>query len=82
VHDLIIDGFIEGLRDEGCDVSVADVTFAFEAALVVRTAYVSLWLDRLDEPLTPELAEFTARRIELTRYLVDLGLAIPAVRPR
>jgi len=78
VHDLLIDGFVAGLRVEDCDVSVADVTFAFETALVVRSAYQSLPFERLDEPLTPELIEYTARRIALTRYLVDLGLAIDA----
>ncbi len=77
LHDKILDGFVTGLREEGCHVPVDDVRFAFDVATVLRCAFISLPLDRLDEPVTPELAAFAARRIELTRYLVDLGLAIP-----
>jgi hypothetical protein len=76
VHDLIIDGFMRGLRAESLDVPVADVTFAFEAALVVRNAFQSLPLERLADPVTPELAALAARRVELTRYLVDVGLSM------
>ncbi len=76
LHETILDGFVEGLRRESCDVPVEDVRFAFDTALVVRSAFQSLPLERLDEPVTPELAAFAARRVELTRYLVDLGMAI------
>ncbi len=80
VHDEILDGFVTGLREEGCPVPVDDVRFAFDATIVLRCAFMSLPLDRLGEPVTPELAAFAARRIELTRYLVALGLAIPDPR--
>ncbi len=76
VHDLIVDGFVEGLRQESCDVPVTDVRLAFETALVVRNAFQSLPLERLDEPVTPELAALAARRVELTRYLADIGMRL------
>lgn len=72
----IIDGFVDGLRQEGCRVSTADVAFAFDASLVVRSAFLSFPLDQLDQPATPELLDAVTRRLELIRYLVDLGLAI------
>jgi hypothetical protein len=78
IHDLIVDGFMHGLALEACEVPVADVVFAFEAALVVRNAFQSLPLDRLLEPVTPDLVALAARRVELTRYLVDVGLGMSA----
>jgi hypothetical protein len=76
LHDELVDGFVDGLRQEGCGVSVTDVRFAFDTMLVTRSAFQSLLIERLNEPVTPELLDLAARRIELTRYLVDLGLAI------
>lgn len=76
LHAVLLDGFLDGLRREGCAATEQDVRFAFDATLVVRGAFQSLPLDRLDEPVSAELAEFAARRLELTRYLVDVGLAI------
>lgn len=76
LHDELVDGFVDGLRQEGCTVPATDVLFAFDTMLVVRSAFMTMPFHRLDEPVTPELLEFAARRIELTRYLVDLGLAI------
>lgn len=76
LHDAILDAFVVGLRQESCEVPVEDVRFAFETTLVIRCAFQSLPLEHLDEPVTPELADLAARRVELTRYLVDVGLAI------
>ena len=54
------------------------VRYGFDAALVVRSAFTALPLERLAEPPTDELAEQFAHRTRLTRYLVDLGLSVPA----
>ncbi|WP_395728548.1 aminoglycoside phosphotransferase [Nakamurella sp.] len=78
IHDVIVDGFMHGLALESCEVPMAEVVFAFEATLVVRNAFQSLPLDRLPEPVTPDLVALAARRVELTRYLVDVGLAMSA----
>ena len=43
--------------------------------VVLRSAFMSLSLDRLGEEPSHELARHLADRIRLTRYLVDLGLA-------
>ena len=51
--------------------------YGLDGAMVVRSAFTALPLDRLDEPLTDGLdALFSARR-ELTRYRVDPGLDLP-----
>jgi hypothetical protein len=72
----IVNGFVDGLRLEGCPVSATDVAFAFDASLVVRSAFLSFPFDILDQPATPELDQAVTRRLELARYLVDLGLAM------
>jgi hypothetical protein len=56
-------------------VETEDVRHGVEATLVLRSAFMSLPLDRLGEEPTRELATHAADRIRLTRYLVDLGLA-------
>ncbi len=66
-----------GLADEGMRVAEPVVAFGFRAALVVRSAFTALPLERLAEPPTPELAELMAARLRLTRVLVDIGFGLP-----
>jgi hypothetical protein len=73
--DLVIDAYAGGLAWEGMPVETEDVRHGVEATLVLRSAFMSLPLDRLGEEPTRELATHVADRIRLTRYLVDLGLA-------
>jgi tRNA A-37 threonylcarbamoyl transferase component Bud32 len=76
IHDAILGAYGEGLTEEGLTVDVEDVRYGFDAALVIRSAFTALPLERLAEPATDQLAALMADRIRLTRYLVDLGLAI------
>jgi hypothetical protein len=57
------------------------VRFGFHAALVVRSAFSALPLTRLAGGRTRADAALIADRIRLTRYLVDLGLALPETGP-
>jgi hypothetical protein len=43
----------------------------------VRSAFTALPLERLHEPMTEGLTRLVRDRLRLTRYLVDLGLALP-----
>jgi hypothetical protein len=77
VHDAVLPAYVAGLADEGMRVGTDVVRFGFHVALVVRSAFSALPPARLAGPATPGDAALVARRIRLTRYLVDLGLAPP-----
>lgn len=67
-----------GDPDGFAPIDVDDVRCGFQAVLVLRSAFMSLPLDRLGEsdPPTDDLARHLAERVRLTRYLVDLGLSL------
>ena len=79
IHDAILGSYTAGLAEEGMPVDEELVRYGFDAALVVRSAFTALPLERLAEPPTDELAEQFAYRARLTRYLVDLGLSLPGM---
>jgi hypothetical protein len=72
----IVDAYTAGLRAEGAPCDEADVRYGLDGGLQLRSTFTALPLGRLGEPLTDDLAAHIERRIELTRYLVDLGLAL------
>ena len=83
MHDALVAAYVRGLADEGLLVGTDVVRYGMDAGLAVRSAFTALPLERLTEPVTDELAAFVAERLELTRYLVDLGLALqPSVDAR
>jgi Phosphotransferase enzyme family len=77
IHDVILAAYVDGLADEGLTVDENDVRYGFDAALVIRSAFTGLPLERLAGPPSDGLERLLADRARLTRYLVDLGLAIP-----
>jgi hypothetical protein len=77
VRDIIIDAYLEGLAEEGYDGDREQVAHGLAGALAIRSAFTALPLDRLDEPPTNELDDMFRNRLQLTRYLCDLGLAVP-----
>jgi hypothetical protein len=72
----IVDQFAAGLRAEDAPGDVAEVRYGLDGGLLLRSTFTALPLDRLHEPLTDELAAHIRERLELTRYLADLGLAL------
>ena len=48
-----------------------------DGGLAVRSALTAIPFERLGDPVTHELTELFRHRLALTRYLVDLGLALP-----
>jgi hypothetical protein len=74
VHDAVLPAYVAGLADEGLRVAADVVRFGFHAALVVRSAFSALPHDLSD-------AALVARRVRLTRHVVDLGLALPTTGP-
>jgi Phosphotransferase enzyme family len=81
LHDTVLPAYTRGLADEGMPVDEAVVRFGFHAALVVRSAFSALPLAHLTGSTARADAALIARRVRLTRYLVDLGLALPATGP-
>jgi hypothetical protein len=81
LHDAVLTAYTTGLADEGMRVDDDAVRFGFHAALVVRSAFSALPLARLAGPATGADAALITHRVRLTRYLVDLGLALPATGP-
>jgi hypothetical protein len=81
VHDTVLPAYTRGLADEGMRTDEDAVRFGFHAALVVRSAFSALPLTRLAGARTRADAALIADRIRLTRYLVDLGLALPETGP-
>jgi hypothetical protein len=81
VHDAALPAYVAGLADEGLHVDADVVWYGFQAALVVRSAFSALPLARLNGPPVRDDAALFARRVRLTRHLVDLGLALPEAGP-
>ena len=72
----VVDAYAAGLAWEGLPVDLDDVRYGAAAVLVLRSAFLTIPLDRLAEEPTAGLAAHVAERIRLTRYLVDLGLSL------
>ena len=77
IHEAILGAYVDGLAEEGMKVDEKEVRYAFDAGLVIRSAFTALPLEQLSGPPGNGLAALIAERVRLTRYLVDLGLAMP-----
>ena len=81
LEEIVLPAYTAGLADEGLRVAADVVRIGLHAALVVRSAFSALPLGRLAGPPTRGDAALVARRVRLTRHLVDLGLALPSAGP-
>ncbi|MBM7783907.1 phosphotransferase [Tenggerimyces flavus] len=77
LHDEIAVAHAQGLAMDGFPVDLDELRCGFDAQLVIRSAFTALPLGRLREPASDKLADLVESRLALTRYLVDLGLALP-----
>ena len=76
LHDLLVHAYLAGLAEEDCRLDEHIVRAGTDIGLTVRSAFTALPLERLGESITDDLAALFANRIDLTRYLVDLGLQL------
>lgn len=76
LHDVLVQAYLAGLADEHHTVDAGAVVAGMDAGLAVRSAFTALPLERLADPVTDELAAAFEGRLQLTRYLVDVGLRI------
>jgi hypothetical protein len=79
IRDVVIDGYLQGLATEGFACDRRHVAYSMDGTLAIRSAFTALPLGRLTEPATAELDALIHDRLQLTRYLCDLGLALPLV---
>ena len=80
LHELLVQAYVAGLADEGYRLDEDVARAGMDTGLSVRSAFTALPLERLSEPITDELRSVFSGRIELTRYLVDVGLHIQTER--
>ena len=80
LHDLLVHAYLAGLAEEDWRLDEDTVRAGTDVGLAIRSAFTALPLERVGEPITDDLAALFADRIELTRYLVDLGLHIDLTR--
>jgi hypothetical protein len=76
LHELVVHAYVAGLADEGYRLDHDVVRAGMDTGLAVRSAFTALPLERLGEPITDDLRSLFAARIELTRYLIDVGLHV------
>lgn len=75
LRDALVQAYLVGLATEGVHASTDDVRLGMDGGLAVRSAFTALPVERLAEPVTDELTHHVAQRVELTRYLVEVGMA-------
>jgi hypothetical protein len=77
IRDIILDGYQQGLGEEGFACDRERIACGMDGALAIRSVFTALPLHRLTEPVSEELDNLIHNRLQLTRYLCDLGLVIP-----
>jgi len=78
LRDVVVPAYTAGLAAEGLHVPGELVRTAMDTTITLRSAFSALPLERLGEPVTDELAALVARRLDLTRHLVVVGLDLDA----
>lgn len=78
LHDILLHAYLTGLADEGHHPDPDAVRFGFDASLVIRSGFTALPLDALGDTSGPADPDEVSRRVALTRYITDLGLALDA----
>jgi hypothetical protein len=80
VGEVITEGYLTGLRDEGWTGDPQDVRRGFVGGLLLRSGFTALPLERLHGPVDDAMEVELARRARYARALLDLGSAL-AQRP-
>jgi hypothetical protein len=72
VEEVIVPAYVEGLRDEGCQVPVDVVRRAHALQLMIFTGLSCLPFEYLGSEPTPQLDEIAAQRAAIARFSLDL----------
>ena len=77
-HDLadvdatIVPAYVRGMREEGSDTGEEQVRRGHALLLMLFTGLSCLPVERLDQPMTPELQQLAADRAAIARFSLDL----------
>jgi hypothetical protein len=72
IQDVVVDAFVTGLRDEGCEIPREQVEIGYVGSLLLRSGFTSLPYDTLSAPVEDQLRTTTfTERIALTRFTVE-----------
>jgi hypothetical protein len=72
IADTVLDGFLDGLADEGADADPSAVEEAWAVHLVVRSVFSALILDHVNAPSEEARHGLLVRRAALARFGLDL----------
>ncbi len=72
VHKVIVKAFLEGLAEEGMDVTEEQVLYGYLGSLCARATFTALPLDQITTPGDAATLGLFEDRVQLTRTLVDL----------
>lgn len=72
VDEVIVDGYLEGLRAEGCDIAETVVRRAHALQLLIFAGLSSVPFELLDSEPTPALHQVARARADLARFSLDL----------
>lgn len=71
-EEASLSAYVEGLRDEGCDVPTAAVRRVHALLMVIYTGLSSLPLEDLPHEPTPERLRIAGERATMARFILDL----------
>ena len=71
IRSICLDGYREGLADNGIEVSAAELSRAHAIQAAIAGAITALPIELFGEPVTPELQGLAASRAESARILLD-----------
>lgn len=80
IDPAILEGYLQGLADEGFHVDPEDVRFGYLGSLFARSLFTALPVAELRGPDSPALRRSVHERVALTRALLEL--TGPVVRDR
>lgn len=76
IADAIVDGFVDGLTEQGSTATLDDVRTAWATHLAVRSVFSALVLDHRPDLHGDARAELLRRRAAVARFGIDLALDI------
>ena len=72
VEQACTPAYLEGLRDEGCDIDPAVVRRSHALLMLIFSGLSAIPVEHLDAEPTPELHRIAAERAAAARFMLDL----------
>ena len=78
-HEVIVPAYGDGLARAGFDATERDILTGYVGSMMLRSGFTALPFEIFEDPDvpdSPELRETLRRRIELTRFILDLTVQV------